>query len=48
MKIKSSIIKEYLNSQNLEKDNLPERFDLIVDGKNLLNRYYKEEIPKIQ
>lgn len=48
MKLKSSTIKEYLNSQNIEKDNLPEKFELIIDAANVMNRYYKEEISKIQ
>lgn len=48
MKLKSSIIKEYLNSQNIEKDNLPEKCELIIDAANVMNRYYKEEISKIQ
>ena len=32
MKLKSSVIKEYLKSQNIEKDKLMEKFDLIIDG----------------
>lgn len=48
MKLKSSVIKEYLKSQNIEKDNLMENFDLIIDGANIQKRYYKEEISKIQ
>ena len=48
MKLKSSVIKEYLKSQNIEKDNLMENFDLNIDGANIQKRYYKEEISKIQ
>ena len=48
MKLKSSVIKEYLKSQNIEKDNLMENFDLIIDGANIQKRYYKEEISKIR
>ena len=48
MKLKSSIIKEYLNSQNIEEDNLPEKFELTIDAENVMNRYYKEEVSKIQ
>lgn len=48
MKLKSSVIKEYLKSQNIEKDNLMENFDLIIDGANIQKRYYKKEISKIQ
>lgn len=48
MNLKSSVIKEYLKSQNIKKDNLMENFDLIIDGANIQKRYYKEEISKIQ
>jgi len=46
--IKEFFIKEYCKNNCIDTNYLSENFELVIDGKNIQKRYYKEEIPKVK